>query len=138
MRIRSTPASSATSACHGCATVIAQAPASTCRRKIAGDIVVLPCGANEMPNPWQNAASVAMSWASARSRSTNAGSRIDGSKRSRPIRASVADTVVMASAAPSRVAPPGGSGRGGERGLGRLLGRGDERQLGLVLEARSG
>ena len=51
MRIRSTPASSATSACHGCATVMAQAPASTWRRKIAGAIVVLPCGANEMPNP---------------------------------------------------------------------------------------
>ena len=65
MRTRSTPASTATSACQASATVMAHAPASACRRKIAGDIVVLPCGANEIPHASQKSASVAMSWARA-------------------------------------------------------------------------
>ena len=47
------PASTATSACHVVATVMAHAPASAWRRKIAGDMVVLPCGANEMPRSRQ-------------------------------------------------------------------------------------
>ena len=47
--IRPTPKDRASCTCHGVASVIPHAPASSCRAHTCGAIVVLPCGASRTP-----------------------------------------------------------------------------------------
>ena len=72
-RIRRTPAATATRSCQAVATVIANAPADSCRCHSAGDIVVFPWGASSTPCSAVNAAITAMLCSTAAASSVSRG-----------------------------------------------------------------
>src|SRR5688572_2266754 len=90
MITRSTPHDRIALACQTVAAVIAQAPSRICRLNMAGDMVVLPCGAHDTPRRLQYASSVLLLCSIADANITAIGYGTSESKMLQPVRPTAA------------------------------------------------